>query len=89
MHADVDRALAVNIDLLCGMVAAVGADKPVGHAVATSRPMVKLSGWSMVCWVPLVTSILSRVISVADSPCQSSHSTEFAICAGYTGRQWR
>ena len=89
MHADVDRALAVNMDLLCGMVAAVGEDKPVGHAVATSKSMVKLSGWSMVCWVPLVTPILSRVISVADSPCQSSHSTEFAICAGYTGRQWR
>lgn len=77
MDADVERALAGDPDLLCGMVSAVGEGKPVSHAATTSRSIVKLSGRSVVCWVPLGTPLLSIFPSAADSPFQSSQSVEF------------
>jgi len=67
--AEVERAPAGDPDLLCGMVAAGGEDKAVGHAATTSRSMLKLSGRSVVCWVPLGTPHLPLFLSVADLPC--------------------
>ena len=55
MDAEVERALAGNSDLLCGMVAAGGEGTAVGHAATTSRSIAKLRGCSVVCWVPLGT----------------------------------
>lgn len=79
MDAEVEGTPAADSNLLCGMLAAVGEGKPVGHAATTSRSIVKLSGRSVVCWVPLGTPTLPLFLSVADSPFQSSHSIEFVL----------
>ena len=63
MDADVEGSLAVNADLLCGMLAAVGEGKACTHAATTSRSIVKLSGRSVVCWVPLGTPFPSFISS--------------------------
>ncbi|MDE3043019.1 MAG: hypothetical protein KGJ82_20945, partial [Nitrospirota bacterium] len=73
--------------LLIGLLTGSEEGKPVSHAATTSRSIVKLSGRSVVCWVPLGTPILSLFLSVADSPFQSSQSVEFVSQAGYTGQQ--
>ena len=48
------------------LLTASGAVKMVGHAATTSRSIVKLSGRSVVCWVPLGTPILPLFLLVAD-----------------------
>jgi hypothetical protein len=52
-----------NSDFLGDVVATVGEGQAGGYAATTSRSIVKLSGRSVVCWVPLGTPIPSFISS--------------------------
>ena len=55
MDADVEGPLAGDVDFLGDVMTASGEGEPGAHAATTSRSMRKLSGRSVVCWVPLGT----------------------------------
>lgn len=57
MHAEVKRALASDFDFLGDVVAPGGQGQAGAHAATTRRCIAKLSGRSVVCWVPLGTPI--------------------------------
>ena len=68
-------------DFLCGMLAAVGKGKAIGHAATLISPengTMMRSRWGGKRLIfPLGTPILLRFLSIADSPFHSSRSVEF------------
>ena len=68
MDGDVERSLSGDLELLCDVIAAVGKSKACGYAATTSRSIVKLSGRSVVCRVPLGTpATLKFLCQIGDS----------------------